>query len=117
MCSGYYRWRLIERANAPPAHVLRLPRSEIEASIYQKGAVVLESAIPWRSIGRIGDPINWDLVPWIADDFLRQAEQTVDLLRKSLADGTPKAKVRSPPRLRKFLNVYVTSVIRCLGLF
>ena len=60
--SGFYRWHLIERQDAPAVHVLRLPRTSVEANIYQRGAVILENATRWRSLGR-GDVIAWDLVP------------------------------------------------------
>ena len=93
--SGYYRWHFIERTNAPSVHVLRLPRSEVDAMTYQKWAVILENATRWRSFGR-GEPICWDLIPWIDEVSHRSTDQTVDLLRKWLAEGNPKAKVRAP---------------------
>ena len=113
---GCTRWHFIERTDAPPIFVLRLPKAEKEAITYQSAGQILENATRWRSIAAPTVAIQWDLVPWIAKEFHRPAEQDIALWRKCLQDEGKK-KVHGPPRLTQFLSVTSTSVHSLFGDF
>ena len=93
---GCTRWHFIEREDAPPIVVLRLPKNVKEAATYSSGGLEFENATRWRIIAGPGsDAISWDLVPWVAKEFHRPAEQDIALWRKCLKEEGDK-KVYGP---------------------
>ena len=107
--SGYYRWRVLDRKDAPSLTLVRLPRTPQEADTYQQGSFVFENATRWRSVQDEGGNMIWDLVPWIAKVHHPKLANEIDLFRSWLSKTDKvKANVVIPP----FRNCFTSSVVR-----